>query len=86
MYEHLTLFLPMFDKETYGEWNVDKENDGSAEHPFQMPFVNYSAFVEKLHEAIYEFQDEHPDFKLNRYYEILEKHNIKWGYGLHTIG
>ena len=41
-YELLTKHIPTFEGNDFGEWQVDKENDGSPAHPIQFPFVLYS--------------------------------------------
>jgi hypothetical protein len=67
MYESLTSFIPVLATDSYGEWIVDKENDGTPEHPIQWPFVNYGEAVVHLEKEIYRFDKEHPDFDLKRY-------------------
>ncbi len=78
MYEKLTIFLPSFRKTSFGEWIIDHNNDGSPEHPIQMPFVAYDQEVIDLESAVYGFMDEHPEMELTRYHEILESAGIKW--------
>ena len=34
--------------------------------------------VQELEDAIYAFQEDHPDFELNHYYDILERNGLKW--------
>jgi hypothetical protein len=58
---------------------IDKENNGTPEHPIQFPFVNYGEVVRKLEEEIYRFDDEYPEFGLKRYGEILKASGIDWG-------
>lgn len=41
MFQELTGFIERLDSEEHGNWVIDKENDGSQEHPIQMPYVNY---------------------------------------------
>ena len=79
MYECLTALIPALQSDNYGKWIIDKENDGTQEHPIQFPFVNYGEVVRKLENEIYHFEQEHSEFALNRYGEILEKNGIKWG-------
>lgn len=79
MYEELTALLPSLATDNYGEWVIDKENDGTPEHPIQWPFVNYGEAVYKLEKEIYRFDKEHPDFGLKRYGEILNASGIEWG-------
>lgn len=58
---------------------MDNENDGSPEHPIQIPYVNYSSTVNKFTEDVYDFVDDHQEMCLNRYQGILEANGIKWG-------
>ena len=78
MYESLTSLLPKLHGAEYGEWIIDRENDGSPEHPIQFPFVVYGRAVTNLENAIYRFIDERKEMELTRYGNILEKANIQW--------
>ena len=78
MYEQLTTFSDELSAEQYGEWTGNQEGDGSLEHPFQMPFVIYSQTVMRLMDAIQQFVDDHNDWGLTAYDEILEQAGIKW--------
>ena len=49
-----------------------------------MPFVNYSKMVDGFVEDVYKFNDEHTEFGLNRYGEILEKNGLEWGSKMST--
>ena len=42
VYKSLTDFLPMLEEDKIGDWMIERVNDGTPEHPIQMPFVNYS--------------------------------------------
>ena len=55
MYEKLTSLLEDIKTDSIGKWIVDKENDGSLEHPIQMPFVHYSECVSKFEHEVYAF-------------------------------
>lgn len=79
MYENLTGLIPALRTDDFGEWIIDKENDGTPEHPLQFPFVNYGEAVRKLEKEIYRFDDEHPEFGLKRYGEILNASGIDRG-------
>lgn len=74
----LTKYIPMIQSDNIGEWIVDKENDGTPEHPIQMPFVGYSRMVDSFQEDLYKFCDEHPEYEHTRYGETLEKNNTEW--------
>lgn len=79
MYESLTRYLPDLDEaECYGDWVIDRESKGTVDDPIQMPYVNYDRLVMDIEQAIYAFMDEHPEFELNRYSDILEKSGLKW--------
>lgn len=80
VYKGLTDYLPRIRDIEFGKWYPEKQTgDGSMERPFQMPFVVYDDIVEGLIREVYHFEKEHPEYGLNRYIEILEKHHIEWG-------
>jgi len=64
--------------ESFGEWVVDRENDGTPEHPIQWPFVNYSGLVSAFETEFYQFHHVHPEYSLAEYTKILEKNGLKW--------
>ena len=79
MFENLTKYLTEFSQGEFGSWVVDNENDGTPEHPIQMPHVNYSSTVNNFTHDVYAFVDDHQEMSLNRYQDILEANGIKWG-------
>ncbi|MCB5377212.1 MAG: DUF6508 domain-containing protein [Flavonifractor plautii] len=79
IFEGLTKYLSQLDADHIGTWIIDRENDGTPEHPIQMPFVNYSELVHRFIDDVYEFNDANKDFGLNRYGEILERNGLEWG-------
>ena len=46
--------------------------------PIHMPYVNCGTTVMDIEQAIYAFVDEHPEYELNRYSDILERNGLKW--------
>ena len=78
-YENLTKYLLQLNDEPVGEWIIDHKNDGSLEHPKQMPFVNYTEMVHHFIEDVYAFKDTNEDLELNRYGEILQENGLEWG-------
>ncbi|MDR1067214.1 MAG: ADP-ribosylglycohydrolase family protein [Clostridiales bacterium] len=64
--------------DSLGEWIIDKENDGTPEHPINMPFVNYSRLVIDFEQEFYQFFEANPEYLLTGYREILEKNGLKW--------
>ena len=79
MFENLTKYLTEFSQGEFGSWVVDNENDGTPEHPIQMPHVNYSGMVNNFTHDVYAFVDDHQEMCLSRYQGILEANGIKWG-------
>ena len=79
MFEELTAFLPQLQDSDYGEWIIDKENDGTPEHPIQFPFVSYDHIVRDFMDAAYSFIDAHKEMGLTHYHDILSESDIEWG-------
>lgn len=64
--------------ESYGNLIVDREGDGTFEHPYQMPFVSFNELVNAFVTEFYQFAESHPEFQLTSYGSILEKQGLKW--------
>ena len=79
-YSVLTKYINLLKNDIVGEWNCDKENEGSAERPIQFPFVNYSIVVQKLEDDIYKFAKESEEIVPGKYAKILQANGIEWGY------
>ncbi len=77
-FEILAKYIPQLSEIEYGNWIIDKENDGTVENSIQIPFVNYSDFVSVFLQDVYRCIDGNEDMELNRYGEILEKNGLKW--------
>lgn len=56
MFEELVGLIDKIKDDSIGEWIVDKENDGTFEHPIQMPFVVYSRVVRQFERVVYNFE------------------------------
>ena len=69
MYEVLTKYIGQF--EDVGTWIIDRENDGSKEHPIQMPYMSYS-------KAIMKFLSEMDAFMVYNYQEVLKRNDLRW--------
>lgn len=78
-FENLIKYLRLLEDDTIGTWFIDRKNDGTPEHPIQMPFVNYTEMVHHFIDDVYDFNENNKDFGLNRYHDILEKHGLEWG-------
>ena len=77
-YSVLTKYINLLKNDNVGEWNCDKENDGSSERPIQLPFVIYSITVDKLADDIYKFAKESDEIVPSKYAEILQANGIEW--------
>jgi ADP-ribosyl-[dinitrogen reductase] hydrolase len=76
----LTKYIDKLEQEqSYGKWVVDEKNDGTFEHPIQMPFVDYSRLVMDFEDDFKGFMHDHQEYELNHYYTILEKNGLAWG-------
>lgn len=78
-FDNLTKYLSQLSDDSFGTWIVDRENDGTPEHPIQMPYVRYTEMVDHFVHDVYAFKETNPDFELNRYGEILEQNGLEWG-------
>lgn len=77
-FDVLTSYIPMIQVDRIGEWIIDKENDGTPEHPMQMPFVDYSEIVSSFIKDVYAFQERNKDVGLNNYLDVLKDNNLQW--------
>ena len=64
--------------EVFGEWVVDRKNDGSLERPIQFPFVNFSKVSDMFVVEFYKFSERHPEYELQQYGDILERNGLEW--------
>lgn len=78
-FDNLIKYISLLDGDDYGAWIIDCENDGTPEHPKQMPFVNYSEMVHHFIDDVYAFIDCNEDMELTRYGEILKRNGLEWG-------
>ena len=77
-FERLTKYIPLLDQADIGIWVIDKENDGTIEHPIQFPFVAYSKLVSNFIEDVGIFVEENSEMHLTQYGEILEACGLEW--------
>ena len=78
-FDNLTKHLSQLSDDSFGTWIIDRENDGSPEHPIQMPFVNYSELVHNFIDDVMRVVDQEPEMQLTHYGKILESNGIEWG-------
>lgn len=79
MYEKLTKYLDTIASDAIGNWIIDRENDGTIEHPIQMPYVSYSELAQHFIDDVYHFIKNHNEMGLNQYVDILNEYGIEWG-------
>ena len=77
-FAELTAYIPQIKGDAFGEWFIDRENDGTPEHPKKIPFVKYSRVVDNFVETLYHYCDEHPEFEHPRYYDTLQSYGLEW--------
>ena len=77
-FDILTKYISMIQTDNIGEFVIDKENDGTPEHPIQMPFVGYSKMVHNFIDDVYTFEKSNKDMELTRYGEILKDNGLEW--------
>ena len=77
-FDILTKYISMIQPDSIGEFVIDKENDGTPEHPIQMPFVGYSKMVHNFIDDVYTFEKSNKDMELTRYGEILKDNGLEW--------
>lgn len=75
-YSNLIKYLDLFPNDNIGEWFIDIENDGSLEHPIQMPYVTYSKLINQFIHDVHNCAEQ---IGVNNYIEILKRHGIDWG-------
>lgn len=78
-FELLTKHIATFESDNFGEWFIDKENDGSPEHPIQMPYVMYTRAIDDFIEDVHRFVDQHEEMGLTNYHGVLEERGIDIG-------
>lgn len=78
-FDNLIKYISLLASDDYGAWIIDCENDGTPEHPKQMPFVNYSEMVHHFIDDVCAFIDCNEDMELTRYGEILKRNGLEWG-------
>ena len=77
-FDALTKYILQIDNDEIGHWHIDRENDGSPEHPKQFPFMVFSEMVTHFVDDIYAIVEGYPEWGLNHYGQILEENGIKW--------
>ncbi|MGN0986458.1 MAG: DUF6508 domain-containing protein [Otoolea sp.] len=71
MYQTLTDYLSEIEKNTSGDWTIHSEEP--------MPYRVYSPIIRRFEKEVYRFDENHPEYGLNRYIDILRANGIEWG-------
>ena len=77
-FDIVTKCIAIIQADSIGEWVIDNENDGTLEHPIQMPFVDYSEMVDNFIDDVYAFEESNKDMELTRYEDILKDNGLEW--------
>lgn len=79
MYASLTELIPELDStDQYGEWVVDREHKGTPDDPIHFPYVSFGKAMRDFEHCVYAFVDEHPEYELTSYSDILARSGIEW--------
>lgn len=78
IYKTFTDYLPEIESDSFGKWVIESENTCIAENPFQMPYVSYSQMVRRFSKDVYNFVEDHPEYELSKYIDILKENDITW--------
>ena len=76
-YTKLTAYLPILEADNFGKWIVDSKSKGTIESPIQMPYVTYSRMARHFIDDVYTFADEHQEYGLYSYNDILFENGIE---------
>lgn len=76
--EILTKYITLIDSDSFGEWIVDTEYDGTVDNAIQISYIRYTQLIQHFIKDVYEFEKTNPQLMLSHYSEILNKYNIKW--------
>ena len=64
-FDILTKYISRIQTDSIGKWIIDQKNDGTLEHPIQMPFVDYSDIVRNFIDDVYIFPTLTVNMKFN---------------------
>ena len=48
------------------------------ENPYQVPYYVYSDSVNEFINTVYKFAEDHPEFQLNQYNDVMLLNGLKW--------
>lgn len=79
IYLSLTKYISKLSGKSWCKVLPEQQNgDGTIDKPFQIPYREYSEEVNEFINAVYSFEEHHPEYGLNDYISILLINDIKW--------
>ena len=79
IYGSMIAFLPRLNGVECGEiYPKHQADDGTIKNPYMMPFNSYTGVIREFEDAVYAFEEEHPEFQLNHYSDLLLLDGIHW--------
>lgn len=79
IYSELVSYIPKLEGIEYGKVYPEVQTgDGSMEHPFQIPYMEYTDVVKEFEKAVYKFEEEYPEYELNSYIDVMLREGIAW--------
>ena len=76
-FDKLIALLEPLEKDSIGEWIIDKEHRETTDDPVQMPYIRYTEIVKKFIDAVYGFAKEYPEYELSHYRKLLKARGIE---------
>src|SRR5690606_7269803 len=68
----------MSELESFGEWLINNENDGSLDDPIHFPYVNFNELVNMFVDEFYQFIESNHEYELTNYVSILQRKGMDW--------
>ena len=72
-FNELTKYIPKFEGDNFGQWVIDEVNDGSPEHPIQMPYTLLDDVADDFMDSLIKFCREHPEYEDKGYHDTLKE-------------
>ena len=77
-FNELTKYIPKLEGDNFGQWVIDEVNDGSPEHPIQMPYTLLDDVADDFMDSLIKFCREHPEYEDEGYHDTLKENGIEW--------
>lgn len=84
-FDILTKYIPLIPSDSYGEWIINHENDGTPEHPKTFPYVEHSEMVSNFIDDVYSFMKENKKEWNNKPLDIADVETLEAKYVLAMI-